>query len=88
MYKIIFIAFLLSACSDTVKFENTDDIISGIPVKLIVLDSCEYLLHGECFTHKGNCKKCAKDEVKRMQCVLSSDQTDFSCDSCSKIYNK
>lgn len=68
----LLIAVLLSVCfygcETNVKSETTKDLIDGVEVEIVTIDSCEYIHirggNASWGSHKGNCKYCAKRNKK------------------------
>lgn len=62
---LMLLSITLFSCETTVKVEETTDIIDGVPVQIITIDSCEYIYiaYGKSSwgSHKGNCKFCKKN---------------------------
>lgn len=59
----ILLAMCCFSCT-SIKEEKSNDTMNGKPITVIEFDSCEYVGFfdgsGYNYTHKGNCKYCAK----------------------------
>jgi len=67
---ILIVSVLLGCNEPNVKMKNTDYVLNeiGDRIKIIELDSCEYMFyeggHRMAIAHKGNCKFCAERNKK------------------------
>lgn len=65
-FFILLVMCCFSSCeTKNTSVKSTDVTISGRPVEIYVIDSCEYIGNiyggnGDWCTHKGNCKYCAE----------------------------
>jgi len=68
--NMLLVAVIFCGCeTKNVTVEKTVAKISGRPVNIYVIDSCEYIGsiyggNGDMITHKGNCKFCEKRSRK------------------------
>ena len=67
---VLLVAVIFCGCeSKNVAVEETITKISGRPISIYIIDSCEYIGnvyggHGDMITHKGNCKYCVERSKK------------------------
>jgi hypothetical protein len=63
MKKILLLAlasvFMIS-CDQNVERKYTDFVVHGVPLDIVIIDSCEYIVGYHVMAHKGNCKFCAE----------------------------
>ena len=72
IYVILSGILLLTGCdTNNVKVEQTEHLIryKGVDIITYTIDSCQYIGNlcggnGTYLTHKGNCKYCAKRNIK------------------------
>lgn len=57
------LAFVMCGCME----QKADDSYRIGTFKVIVLDSCEYIVEGSKLAHKGNCKYCAERRRKEQE---------------------
>ena len=68
-YVLLVAVFFCGCESKNVAVEETITKISGRPISIYIIDSCEYIGnvyggHGDMITHKGNCKYCVERSKK------------------------
>ena len=67
----LLITICLSGCEGNVREESTPYILEdGVRVRIVVIDSCEYIKVGSSTStwgsHKGNCKFCTSRNKKQL----------------------
>ena len=72
MKKLILLAlaFVMCGCSElttTRAYENDNETVYYVKKVIYIVDSCEYLIRGSEYTHKGNCKFCAERRKKELE---------------------
>ncbi len=68
-YTMLVSVIFFGCETKNVTIEETSTKISGRPIRIYVIDSCEYVGSvyggdGDMITHKGNCKFCAERSKK------------------------
>ena len=63
MKKILFlllVVMVICSCETNTNSHELKDAYGGQHFTVVEVDSCEYIINGNWFAHKGNCKFCTQ----------------------------